>query len=317
MGVEFILVRLLIKFNIMLKIKLLQFVHLIIIAIALVSFVCSCDKVTTPENKTAITSSDTNRVYKVVAHRGGAAECGFPDCTIASLKYAIKLRCYASECDITLTKDNNIIIGHTDSNGYQVNGVTPYEHTLAEIRAAGILANGEVVPTLSDFINILKDKKQNPHGTKIWMDVKRLTKNGIQVDVNNSINACFRACEIIKEMSAEKYCEFLIPTGDDIFDAVKGKVYANYRINFAWMTCTSPSRYGDAWAQIAYAKLFGTGVTYTANDYISANVSLSIYNVDDDATMTTVIPYYSRLKAIFTNYPNTLIKKLIVGGYEK
>lgn len=38
----------------------------------------------------------------VVAHRGGSAEAGkgFPDNSIASLEYAMSLKCYASECDI-------------------------------------------------------------------------------------------------------------------------------------------------------------------------------------------------------------------------
>ncbi len=35
---------------------------------------------------------------------------------------------------------------------------------------------------------------------RLWLDVKRLTKNGEEIDVNHSINACYRACEIIKEM---------------------------------------------------------------------------------------------------------------------
>jgi len=50
-------------------------------------------------------------------------------------------------------------------------------------------------------------------------------------------------------------------------------------------------------------------------DYISAGVPLSVYNVDDDETMDAVIPYYPKLKAIFTNYPSKLIQKLRAQGY--
>ena len=60
---------------------------------------------------------------KVVAHRGGSAEAGtakYPDNSIASLSYAISLGCYASECDIYWTADNNVVVAHA-ANGCYVN----------------------------------------------------------------------------------------------------------------------------------------------------------------------------------------------------
>lgn len=60
------------------------------------------------------------------------------------------------------------------------------------------------VPTLRDFIRVLQDPELNPHGMRLWLDVKRLTKNGEEIDVNHSLNACYRACEIIKEMKAQE-----------------------------------------------------------------------------------------------------------------
>lgn len=274
----------------------------------------SCDKIETPKNIIETPKSELGRTYKVVAHRGGYLECGQPDCSIASLKYAIDIGCYASEADIVITKDNEIMVAHPKS-GYLINGLAPYEHTVAEIRAAGKLANGEKVPTLRDFINVIKDKNTNPEGTKIWLDVKALTKNGNNLSLDYSIAACIRASEIIKEMKAEEYCEFLIPTGSGIIDAVRDIVADEYKINIAWMTATNPANYKQAWAQLAYAKIFGENTTYGPLDYINAGVPLSVYNVDTDETMDRVIPFYPKLKAIFTNYPNKLIKKLEQEGY--
>ena len=255
------------------------------------------------------TEDDGSVAYKVVAHRGGYLECGRPDCSISSLKYAIQLGCYASECDIAITRDNEIIVAHPE-NGYEINGLAPYLHTVAEIRAAGKLANGEEVPTLREFISLVKDKGQNPHGLRIWLDVKILSKDGISLRNDYPIDACLRACEIIKEMDAEDYCEFLIPTGNDLINALRDKVADEYKINISWATCTNPKNYKQAWAQLAYEKIFGNNVTYGPLDYINAGVPLSVYNVDDDEAMDRVIPYYPKLKAIFTNYPNKLIKKL-------
>lgn len=149
-----------------------------------------CLEIETPENWTEKPETEKTAVYKVVAHRGGSAECKLPDCSVASLKYAISQNCYASESDIVLTGDKDILICHPDGNG-RVNGLDPGTHTLAEIRAAGNLSNGELIPTLTDFLKIVMDKELNPNGMKLWLDVKRFD------DAGRSINACLRASEII------------------------------------------------------------------------------------------------------------------------
>ena len=285
-----------------------------IISLSIVlTLLCGCIKLETPPNKNQ-TSGDGTEVYKVVAHRGGYQECGRPDCSISSLKYAIMLRCWASECDIVLTGDNDVLVAHPQS-GYLINGLEPYNHTVAEIRAKVTLTNSEQIPTLRDFLAVLLDPEQNPHGMILQLDVKRLTKGDKEIDVNHSINACLRACEIIREMKAQHLCEFLIPTGESIFEVVRDKVIDEYKIPLAWATCTDPARYGKAWAQLAYTKIFGDNTTYGPMDYINSGVPLVVYNVDDDATMDTVIPYYPKLKAIFTNYPSKLIQKLRAQGY--
>lgn len=270
-----------------------------------------CLEIETPENWTEKPETEKTAVYKVVAHRGGSAECKLPDCSVASLKYAISQNCYASESDIVLTGDKDILICHPDGNG-RVNGLDPGTHTLAEIRAAGNLSNGELIPTLTDFLKIVMDKELNPNGMKLWLDVKRFD------DAGRSINACLRASEIIAGANAQNYCEFLIPTGEDIFMAVRDKVINDYKINIAWMTCTKPAKYADpkdygkVWAQLAYRKILGDNPEslYRPSDYFNAGLPLSIYGADDDKTMADVIPYYPKLKAIFTNYPAKLISKL-------
>ena len=87
----------------------------------------------------------------IVAHRGGATECKAPDNSLASLRYAIGQGCYGSECDIYWTKDDNVVVAHADGK-CQINGMHPWEHTLAELRAGGGLSNGEQLPSLEDFL---------------------------------------------------------------------------------------------------------------------------------------------------------------------
>jgi glycerophosphoryl diester phosphodiesterase len=116
-------------------------------------------------------------------------------------------------------------------------------------------------------------------------------------------------------MHAQDLCEFLIPQRKGLFEALYDRVINEYGINMAWMACVSPDRYGKAWAQLAYNRICKADAPYGPQDYLSAGVTLSIYNVNDDDSMNAVLPYYPRLKAIFTNYPAMLIQKLKDQGY--
>lgn len=288
--------------------------HLLLIGVVLMAFLASCEKVPQTPPNTGKKPEVTEGVYKVVAHRGGYLECNRPDCSISSLKYAIGIGCWGSECDICITGDNNVLVAHPRS-GYLINGLTPYDHTLSELRAAGKLANGEQLPTLQDFLEVILDKEQNPNGMILQLDCKRLVKNEKEIDVNHTIRAIKRACEIVQEMKAQKMVEFLIPTGTDIFNSVNDLVINEYGIYLAWATCTNPARYGKAGAQLNYTKVLGSSTTYTPQDYFAADVPLVLYGVDDDEQMELVIPYYNNLRAIFSNYPASLIKKLKSKGY--
>ena len=147
----------------------------------------SCDEIPVPEKVN----------NKVVAHRGGSAEAGtakYPDNSIASLSYAISLGCYASECDIYWTADNNVVVAHA-ANGCYVNNLKPWEHTLDELRAAGKLSNGELLPTLEEFIDVAL----HAGTTRLWLDVKRIEVGGATSNTAESVKACSRG-DVFREI---------------------------------------------------------------------------------------------------------------------
>ena len=162
---------------------------------------------------------------KVVAHRGGSAECGQPDNSRASLKYAMSLKCYASECDIYWTKDNDVIIAHAKDKFF-INGLRPWEHTVLEIRRAGKLTNGEEIPTLTDFLDIVQVKD---NCTKLCLDIKNL--EGFP---DYPSKAVMRACEIIANsvnLSAPATRRSLPP-----------RLPARSNMGFRWVGCRRMSR---------------------------------------------------------------------------
>ncbi len=150
----------------------------------------------------------------IVAHRGGSAESGFPDNSIAGLKYCIDAGIYGCECDVYYTADNDVIVAHSNSD-YQINGLTPWDHTVAEIRKAGKLANGEDVPTLKEFLGVVMDK--NSH-TKLFLDIKKLDANHL-----NYITLCAkRISEIVQEAGASNFVTFLCTgTNDNVMKSAK------------------------------------------------------------------------------------------------
>lgn len=245
---------------------------------------------------------------KVVAHRGGSAEAGtiqYPDNSIAALKYAMGLKCYASECDIYITADNNVVVAHADGE-YKINGCIPWESTLEEIRAKGMLSNGENIPCLADFLDVVV----NPENcTKLWLDIKATTS----VDTKYAIAAAKRACEIIKEYdSAKNFCEFIC-TGNGTTMSSAFQYARGAGVPIGWMGTQSAayykSKYYD-WCNMPIGSLEQAGGPYTIAEFVDAGIDLSLFNADTDAEMDYYAARVADLKAICTNYPKKLIDKI-------
>lgn len=256
----------------------------------------------------------------VVAHRGGAAECGLPDNSIASLKYAMQQGCYASECDIYWTKDNNVVVAHADGN-CKINGLYPWEATLAEIRAAGKLKNGEEIPSLSDFINVVM---QEGSCTKLWLDIKNITKPSTLTQY--PINAAKRSCEIVEEMGARHFVEFICTGNATVMASAFGYAF-QYDLPIGWMGNQSADTFiskGYRWANFAAPSVmgpeFGGSGKRTLEEFEKAGIALSVFNIDkqagdgnavySEAAIEAYLANVLRFKALCTNYPQWLVAKV-------
>lgn len=257
----------------------------------------------------------------VVAHRGGAAECGAPDNSMAALEYAMSLGCYGMECDIYWTKDNDIIVAHANGD-CKVNNLQPWTATVAELRAAGRLSNGEELPTLEEFIRRVMVEG---NCTRLVLDVKRVDKPYAQPEY--VINAARRACEIVTEMKAKHFVE-LICTGFNL-DAMKAAhncaVIAEVPIGMN--SSRSGKEYGTlgfGWANLSAASgmdaAAGGKGSCSLEEYEKAGVALSVYNVDQragdgnavysTAAVNYYIANYKRFRTLCSNYPKWLIGKI-------
>jgi|SRR5690554_1201262 len=104
-----------------------------------------------------------NMNTKIIAHRGAWKEFQLPENSLASLQKAIELKCFGSEFDVHLTKDEVVVVNHDrDFYGIEIESNT-YEDLL-KIKHP----NGEKLPTLNDYFN--SGLKQNH--TKLILEIK-------------------------------------------------------------------------------------------------------------------------------------------------
>ena len=75
------------------------------------------------------------------------------------------MKLFASECDIHLTKDGKVVVYHDD---YYLGNTCFKDATYAELCAKGTLANGEKLPLLEEFIDVVLEGGC----TQLWIDVK-------------------------------------------------------------------------------------------------------------------------------------------------
>lgn len=101
----------------------------------------------------------------IVAHRCGIYDDSTkPENSIAALREAMRLDCYAAEMDVHLTRDQIPVVLHDhEFQGMDVEK-TDYKE-LAKLR----LSNGERIPTLDEFV---KATLEHPR-IKLWLDLKR------------------------------------------------------------------------------------------------------------------------------------------------
>ena len=266
----------------------------------------------------------------VVAHRGAykaySGNGALPHNSIASLRRAISLGCYGSECDIYWTKDNNVIVAHADSN-CKINGLYPWEKTAAEIQASQKLSNGETIPTLQDYLEVLIRESKC---TKLVLDIKNIT---VPTSISDSkragycINACKRAIEIAQQMGATTHIEFIC-TGNSTVMTGCAPLCEAAKIEIGWMANESASTYKNKGTNYKYAyhwanlslEHMNDGIIYdgytkeqgsrTIDEFVNKGIAISVYNVDTDEQMNYYIQNASKLRCICTNYPKTLLNKM-------
>lgn len=112
-----------------------------------------------------LASCGTSRHSRIIAHRGYWQTEGSHENSISSLKNAMALRVYGSECDVRQTADGVLVLFH---NARLDDGRVVSQLNFADL-ADYRLPNGEKVPTFDEALAVMEDA---PSGFKLIIEVK-------------------------------------------------------------------------------------------------------------------------------------------------
>ena len=142
----------------------------------------------------------------VVAHRGAFKAKELPENSIAALNYAIELGCTGSEFDVHMTADSIPVVYHDAYYNDLIIKESTYE-ALSKFK----LSNGEVLPTLRDY---LLAGMENNTTTGLVLEIKP-TK-----DKEHNIKMTEKVLALVKELKAEPYLHSYISFGYDILKKI-------------------------------------------------------------------------------------------------
>ncbi len=125
-----------------------------------------------------ISASAQYNAPKIIAHRGFHASEGAVRNSLNALKAAQKAKIWGSECDIQLTSDGEVLVVHGPGHSGDGKNLNVNKSTKAEVQAIP-LANGEIVPTLDEYLQQMKKSKN----TKLIIEIKNQLTPQLETDI--------------------------------------------------------------------------------------------------------------------------------------
>ena len=130
----------------------------------------------------------------VIAHRGAWKKNSLPENSIAALKEAVRLKCFGSEFDVHMTKDQVIVVNHD----HTYKGMAIAEVTYEEL-AKQPLSNGEKLPTLAAYLKEGMTQK----GTKLILEIKDAPTPEASIVLTNAV------VKMVKDLKADAWVEYI------------------------------------------------------------------------------------------------------------
>ncbi len=229
---------------------------------------------------------------KVIAHRGAWKNTGFPQNSIAALNAAIKMGCFASECDVWMTSDSMLVVNH-DPDFYGM----AIEHTAYADLLKQKHTNGEPIPTLHEYLVAATKQKK----TRLVLDIKPS-----KISKERSLVVAAKCHKMVHEMKAQKMTDYIFFD----YDACLLLEKLDPKANIAYLN-------GDkSPEQVAADKLWGIDYSFKVfqknagwvKDAQKKGLTINVWTVNDKALMQSFID--QKVDYITTDEPEVLLEIL-------
>jgi glycerophosphoryl diester phosphodiesterase len=131
---------------------------------------------------------------QIIAHRGYWDKLGSAQNSLSSLNNAISMGAYGSELDAWITKDSVIVLNHDDSYQDVLIQTATFEE-LSKLR----LVNGELLPTLQQYIDTVKRQKK----TKLIVEIKS------HDTAENDVRVTAETVKLINESGIAEWVDYI------------------------------------------------------------------------------------------------------------
>ncbi len=181
-----------------------HFTLLLTCLLAFMATACQADNVEDddiPVIPPIIVDIEQHEQIPVIAHRGYRSGTQRPENSLAAFEAALQLNIYGSECDVRQTVDGVLVVCHNTTH----DGLNISKSTYEELRRHP-LANGEPLPRLEEFIQVLK---MSTCPVKLVLDIKEC-----DIDLLLSMVMAYGVAERVLFVSFNaRYCDRLVRRG--------------------------------------------------------------------------------------------------------
>lgn len=227
---------------------------------------------------------------KVIAHRGAWKNTNLPQNSLGALNAALKMGCYASECDIWMTADSVLVVNH-DPHFYDM----PIESTTYNELLGKKYPNGESIATLQQFLSVMKKQEQ----MRLVLDIKPS-----KISKERSIVTARKCYEMVVANKAKKIVDYILFD----YDACLALEKLDSKANIAYLNGDkSPEEVADdgLWGIDYSYRVLQKNERWVA-DAKRRKLTVNVWTVNERALAESYID--QKVEFITTDEPEMLLK---------
>lgn len=263
--------------------------------------------------------------FRIVAHRG--VHTSAPENSREGLRAALEANYYGSETDIRMSSDNTLFVIHDQyfdranhkSSTISTNNLEIESTAASTIKSECTLTNGEVLPTLDEFLDIMKEEQYSGKSTKLVIEIKTNKKESTYLE--NTKKVAKAAMDLVHSKDLDNRVEYIAFSWETCkYLATYAKEQGISDVSIQYLSNNSASaNYGGPKSQSDMKTAGITGIDYqlavadkvytyknqTYDTFHNANMTVNVWTINTLAEARKALEY--GCDYITTNIPAELV----------